>query len=48
LANINRDKNKPPHEPAKFHPFAKKKKPRQASPEEIAALFGPDWAKVKT
>jgi hypothetical protein len=48
LANIHRDKHKPAYEPSKFHPFAKKKPARTATPQEIAALLGPDWAKVKT
>jgi hypothetical protein len=48
LANINRGKGKPAQKPAEFHPFLKKKAPRQATPEEIQALFGPDWHKVKT
>jgi len=48
LANIHRDKHKPAADPSKFHPFAKKKAARQATPEEIAKLLGPDWHKVTT
>jgi hypothetical protein len=45
---LHRDKNKPAQEPSKFHPFAKKKPARQATPEEIAKLLGPNWHEVKT
>jgi hypothetical protein len=48
LVNIHRDKNKPAQDPSKFHPFAKKKPARQATPEEIAKLLGPDWHTVST
>lgn len=48
LANIHREKHKPAHDASKFHPFAKKKAARQATPEEIAKLLGPDWHTVKT
>lgn len=39
-ANINRDKNSPRQDVYRFHPFAKKPPPRQATPEEIRRLFG--------
>ena len=48
LVNINRDKHKPAQDPSKFHPFAKKKPARQATPEEIAKLLGSDWHTVQT
>lgn len=41
--NLNRPQHKPAVDPYKFHPFAEKPKPRQATPDEIARLFGPDW-----
>lgn len=43
--NLNRPSSKPAADPHKFHPFAKKPKARQATPEEIARLFGPNWNK---
>jgi hypothetical protein len=43
--NANRPSNKPAAEPSKFHPFAKKPAPKQASPEDLKRLFGPDWQK---
>jgi hypothetical protein len=45
---VNRGKHAPARKPADFHPFAKKKAARQATPEEIQKLLGPDWHKVKT
>jgi hypothetical protein len=48
LANIHRGKNKPASKPDQFHPFAKKAAPRQATPEEVRKLLGPDWHEVKT
>jgi hypothetical protein len=48
LANINRGKHKPPYDPSKFHPFAKKKPARQATQEEIKKLLGPNWHEVTT
>lgn len=47
-ANINKPKHAPTVDPGKLNPFAKKSRPRQATPEEIAKLFGPNWAEVKT
>jgi hypothetical protein len=43
--NVNKSSTKPQAEPSKFHPFVKKKKPRQATPEEIEKLLGPNWNK---
>lgn len=43
--NINRAKHEPATDPGKLNPFAKKAKQRQASPDEIAKLLGPDWQK---
>ena len=48
LANINRGKHKPAFKPHQFHPFAKKPAARQATPEEIKKLLGPNWHEVKT
>jgi hypothetical protein len=43
--NANKPQSKPTAEPSKFHPFIKKPKPKQATPEDLKRLFGPDWAK---
>jgi hypothetical protein len=43
--NANKAPSKPHAEPSKFHPFTKKPKPKQATPEEIARLLSPDWHK---
>jgi hypothetical protein len=43
--NMNKPANKPAAEATKFHPYAKKPKPRQATPEDLARLFGPNWHK---
>lgn len=48
LININRNKHSPARKPADFHPFAKKKQARQATPEEVQKLLGPNWHEVKT
>ena len=48
LANLHRDKHKPAVDPSKFHPFARKKKARQASQAEIEQLLGPNWHLVET
>jgi len=47
-ANINKAKHSPTVDPAKLNPFAKRAKPRQATPEEIAKLLGKDWQSVVT
>jgi hypothetical protein len=44
-ANINRSKHKPAVKPQQFNPFAKKAKQREATPEEVEKLLGPDWRK---
>ena len=44
-ANIHRDKHSAKADPRKFNPFAKKPKPKQATPEDLERLFGKDWAK---
>lgn len=43
--NINKQSSKPAADAAKFHPYIPKPKPRQATPEDLKRLFGPDWAK---
>jgi hypothetical protein len=43
---MNREKGKPVQDVYKYHPFAKKPPPRQATAAEIAALFGPNAKKV--
>jgi hypothetical protein len=43
--NANKSPTKPTAEPSKFHPFTKKAKPKEASPEDLKRLFGPDWQK---
>ena len=48
LVNIHRGKNKPASKPEQFNPFAKQKAPRQATPEEIKKLLGPNWHEVTT
>lgn len=48
IFNVNRDRRKPPVDPTKLHPFARKKAVRQATPEEVAKLLGPDWHTVQT
>lgn len=49
MANVNRGKNKPPMKPEQFHPFRKRKAPpREATPEEIKQLLGPNWREVQT
>jgi hypothetical protein len=35
-------------QPHQFHPFAKKTTARQATPEEIQKLLGPNWHEVTT
>ena len=45
---MNRGKNKPPFKPEQFNPFRKKAPPRQATPEEIKQLLGPNWREVQT
>jgi len=47
-ANINRPKHAPSTDPGKLNPFAKKKAARQATPEEIKKLLGPNWQEVTT
>lgn len=42
---MNRAKHSPRVKPQQFNPFAKKAKPKEATPEEIQKLFGPDWQK---
>jgi hypothetical protein len=44
-ANLNRDKNSARADPRKFNPYAKKAKPRQATPDDLKRLFGKDWQK---
>ena len=44
-ANINRPKHAPATDPGKLNPFAKRAKARQATPDEINKLLGPDWQK---
>jgi hypothetical protein len=44
-ANINRPKHSPATDPGKLNPFATKSKGRQATPDEINKLLGPDWQK---
>lgn len=44
-ANINKAKHAPTTKPEKLNPFAKKVRPREATPEEIQRLLGPDWQK---
>jgi hypothetical protein len=44
-ANINKPKHAPTTDPTKLNPFAKKAKGKQATPEEIQKLLGPDWQK---
>jgi hypothetical protein len=44
-ANINRDKHSQRVDPRKLNPYAKQPKPRQATPEDLARLFGKDWQK---
>lgn len=48
IVNVNRAKHSPAKKPIDFHPFAKNKKPRQATPEEIKKLLGPNWHEVRT
>jgi len=48
LVNIHRAKNKPASKPEQFQPFAKKKPARQATPDEIKKLLGPNWHEVQT
>jgi hypothetical protein len=43
--NINRTQSKPPADATKFHPYIKKPKPREATPEDLKRLFGPNWDK---
>jgi hypothetical protein len=38
--NFNRGKNKPPSDDYKFHPFAKKPPPREATKEDLEKIFG--------
>lgn len=47
-ANINKPKHSPSSDPAKLNPFARKKAPRQATPEEIKKLLSPNWQEVAT
>jgi hypothetical protein len=47
-ANLNRSKGQPQAKPIEFNPFAKKATPRQATPDEIRKLLGPNWHEVKT
>ena len=47
-ANLNKAKHAPSTDPARLNPFAKKAKPRQATPEEITKLLGPNWHDVTT
>jgi hypothetical protein len=47
-ANLNKAKHAPTTDPARLNPFAKKAKPRQATPDEIKKLLGPDWHTVNT
>lgn len=44
-ANINKDKSSPRADPRKLNPYAKKPKPRQATPQDLERLFGKDWQK---
>jgi hypothetical protein len=46
--NQHRDKGQPIRKPAEFNPFARKPAPRQATPDEIRRLLGPDWHQVET
>jgi hypothetical protein len=45
--NINKPSHKPTAKPHEFHPFAKRhrQKPREATPDELKKLFGPNWNK---
>lgn len=47
-ANINRAKHQPQTDPKKLNPFARKESARQATPDEIKQLLGPDWHLVQT
>jgi hypothetical protein len=48
-ANLHRPKHAPSVQPARLNPFAKTKTAaRQATPEEIQQLLGPNWHEVKT
>ena len=43
--NANKSTTKPQADPIKFHPYAKKPAPKQATPDDLKKLFGPDWQK---
>lgn len=47
-ANINKPKHSARTDPSKLNPFARKTKPRQATPEEIQKLLGPNFHEVTT
>ena len=47
-ANLNKAKHAPKTDPAKLNPFATQPKARQATPEEITQLLGPNWHEIQT
>jgi hypothetical protein len=47
-ANLHRAKHAPSVDPRKLNPFTKKPRGRQATPEEIQKLLGPNWHEVDT
>lgn len=47
-ANLHKAKHAPTVDPGRLNPFAKRKAARQATPEEIAKLLGPNWHQVTT